>query len=153
MAPSRVICSFFANAILSHCRKNIIVVICKSSASKNERNLHKIAAVPWEKQNYETFQKDKLYIYWQLFSCCPIIIEICLHYKVIIGVKKCQNGRGLFRQISFIRMFNLGMSHDGFRGGIAESLVGANVGLHFTSCNGCLIGCSNCNFTIVDLHE
>ena len=32
-------------------------------------------------------------------------------------------------------MFNLGMSHDGFRGGIAESLVGANVGLHFTSCN------------------
>ena len=43
------------------------------------------------------------------------------------------------------------MSHDGFRGGIAESLVGANVGLHFTSCNGCLIGCSNCNFTIVAL--
>ena len=38
-----------------------------------------------------------------------------------------------FRQISFIRMFNLGMSHDGFRGRIAESLMGANVGLHFTS--------------------
>ena len=43
------------------------------------------------------------------------------------------------------------MSHDGFRGRIAESLVGANVGLHFMQCNGCLIGCSNCNFTIVDI--